>query len=230
MKKGAIFCGLALCSMVGVESQTWPERPFQGTEAEAFNWTPEDSAGMAYWLTIRQNWADTHQDDIPTAVGGAVESKESVLAWWLRGRDAGWALGCLGFGLVLGLMARQFRSRQKERQRKQAGLEKWPALEVLAHGSGNPMNPQVMEAAANAIRDLLVTPTPGLVSPPWPQLNESEAECAHLTLQRMSTREIADIMHCTTKHVYNLRTSIRKKLDIPTESDLVSELMRRASS
>lgn len=214
-------------AVLKVRAQEWPDRPFVDPWSESFAWGESDSLAMDEWLQIRERW---HENPVGASPSIHVEISESVWGWWLRGGGVGTVAWCLGLGLVVGGLLRRSNIRRLKRQQSDSALTRWPALSMLAAASDGGASAAARTAAAESIRSLL-TPAQEELSPPvWPHLNDSEAECAHLTLQRLSTREIADIMHCTTRHVYNLRTAIRKKLDIPTSADLVAELMRRASS
>lgn len=208
-------------------AQEWPERPFVHPWSEPFAWGESDSLAMDEWLEIRERWFENPPAAHPST---HVEISESVWGWWLRSGGVGPVAWCLGLGLIAGGLLRRSNLRRLKRQQSDSALTKWPALSMLATASEGGFSTAARTAAAESIRSLLSPARKELSPPVWPHLNDSEAECAHLTLQRLSTREIADIMHCTTRHIYNLRTSIRKKLDIPTSADLVAELMRRASS
>jgi DNA-binding CsgD family transcriptional regulator len=215
--------------MTGVTEQGhWATLPFEASHSTAFNWTDSDSLGMAEWVMIRERWSAQPSEESPLL---SLEMQDSVFQWWLKSGDLPVVVWGMVSALAVGLVLRWIRLKHRKNQTKvDWAFDQWPALALLASSQAQGAKESARKAAADAILGLLLPAREQLSPPVWPHLNDSEAECAHHTLQRLSTREIAEIMHCTTKHVYNLRTSIRKKLDIPTSADLVAELMRRASS
>ena len=61
----------------------------------------------------------------------------------------------------------------------------------------------------------------------WLMLNPSEREVAIKIVQGKAADEIATQMNCTTSHVYNLRSSIRKKWDLNPEEDFKKAIKER---
>ena len=61
----------------------------------------------------------------------------------------------------------------------------------------------------------------------WMMLTPSERELASKIIQGKAADEIATQMNCTTSHVYNLRSSIRKKWQLNTEEDFIQAIEER---
>lgn len=60
--------------------------------------------------------------------------------------------------------------------------------------------------------------------PKWLELSATEQELAFYLVQHFSIKEIAVKMSCTVGHLYNVRSSIRKKWNLEPEEDLISAI------
>lgn len=58
----------------------------------------------------------------------------------------------------------------------------------------------------------------------WSLLNASEQEVAIYLAEGLSASTIADRMSCTTRYIYNIRSSIRKKWELDADVDLVHSI------
>lgn len=70
------------------------------------------------------------------------------------------------------------------------------------------------------VGDLASTVTKGK----WSLLNASEQEVAIYLAEGLTATTIADRMSCTTRYIYNIRSSIRKKWELDAEDDLISSI------
>lgn len=58
----------------------------------------------------------------------------------------------------------------------------------------------------------------------WSLLNASEQEVAIYLAEGLTVATIADRMSCTTRYIYNIRSSIRKKWDLDADADLIEAI------
>lgn len=201
----------------------WAERPFAPPFATDFNWSPQDSAGQAQWRMFRENWNTL--SPMPFTESPPLES-ESAWSWWWRSKGSGWMVGAVGLFLAAGAAGWWRRKRDFTRTDLASFAEHWPELHVIADVLKGQPQDTTFTAALNQIHQRL-SPAAAALRPEWNVLNDSERECAELILKRLNPNEIARMMHCTPKHVYNLRSNIRKKLDCEPGADLQAELEQR---
>lgn len=201
----------------------WADRPFYPPFASDFQWTPSDSAGQAQWRVLRENW-DTHAP-LPFQESAPLEN-QSAWGWWWRSDAAGWMVLAGGAFLAAGGVGWWRRRRDFPRTDLAPFAEHWPELHVVAEVLHGRPRDATFAAALSQIHQRL-SPAAPTNRPEWNVLNDSERECAELILKRLNPNEIARMMHCTPKHVYNLRSNIRKKLDFDPGEDLYAELQRR---
>jgi DNA-binding CsgD family transcriptional regulator len=64
--------------------------------------------------------------------------------------------------------------------------------------------------------------------PAWHELGPAEKELIDCMLKGMTPKEIAQLRGVSTLHIYNLRSHVRKKLNVPKHQDLVSFLRHQA--
>ena len=53
---------------------------------------------------------------------------------------------------------------------------------------------------------------------PWDQLDSTETEVLKLLINKKSAKEISQFMNCSVGHVYNVKSKLRRKLNLPDES------------
>ena len=102
----------------------------------------------------------------------------------------------------------------------------WPELTRFAHGSNN------ADGAAEELRMLelvasLSDPETRTHSSAWTQLSPSEQAVVWGTMRERSVQDLAEELACTPSHVYNLRTSIRKKWKLDSKESLVQAIRTR---
>lgn len=226
-----IGCLLAAYSMVlaaqtSSESADWAERPFVSPFAEAFAWQPADSSGQELWKALRLNWETLPQ--LPYDEPAPVDVR-SAWYWWWHTAGAKWWTLALAVALALAGTGLWWRTRQFPKLELTAFAEHWPELRVIADGLDHRSVDAAYSASIAQIQHRLL-PSASPLRPEWNALNDSERECAEFILQRLGPHEIARLMHCTPKHVYNLRSSIRKKLNIAAGNDLDAEMFTRFGS
>ena len=209
-----------------VQPSPWAIRPFEADMADEFNWTASDSAGMEQWRALREAWpndSQTFTESFETPVVTATS-----WSWWWQGEEA-----LVSVCLVLGFLAISsmawIRTWQLRRLRiPQSNLGIWRALRALNDSAaGIPANEAIVQAAYLEVRNRLLPESAAAAE--WEGLDFSsrEMECADFILQGLGPQEIAEMMHCTPRHVYNIRSSIRKKLDLPSEENLMKILLLR---
>jgi DNA-binding CsgD family transcriptional regulator len=64
--------------------------------------------------------------------------------------------------------------------------------------------------------------------PAWQELGPAEKELIDCMLKGMAPKEIAQLRGVSTLHIYNLRSQVRKKLNVPKHQDLLSFLRNQA--
>ena len=157
---------------------------------------------------------------------------------WKMGATAG-ALGLMAVVLVLQFMrSRQLQRNLKEMrameevnlpQQQRVDEEDWVALvQALTYGKGLKKALLIAlrmraEFAGQTGSDLNLEAISG-----YDELNEREKEVAAHIASGMTSSEIADLLHVSTKYTYNIRSRIRFKLGVPDEEDLL-EWLREAS-
>ena len=105
-------------------------------------------------------------------------------------------------------------------------LSRWPELTRFSKGTGDP------ESAAAELRMLelvagLRHPESRVLSSAWNKLTPSEQVVAWGTIKEQTVQDLADELACTTSHVYNLRTSIRKKWTLDSAEPLAQAIRSR---
>lgn len=107
-------------------------------------------------------------------------------------------------------------------------MRHWPELDRFAKGTGDE------EAARTELRMLellasLRDPEARTVSSAWNKLTPSEQVVAWGTMRNRSVQDLAEELACTPSHVYNLRTSIRKKWQLNSDESLGQAIRARHS-
>ena len=177
------------------------------------------------------------QADTESVSTGATVLEELIagldpLASWTAGEDTphefavaatweGWAIAVMVL-LGLALMSRAAWMMWRTRTL----LKAWPELERFADGKGN------REQAEAELRMLefvagLRHPETRKVSAAWNKLTPSEQVVAWGTMHDKTVQDLADELACTPSHVYNLRTSIRKKWQLETEESFAQSIRAR---
>lgn len=201
---------------------TWALRPFSSAGAKAFQWSDTDLEGMKLWHRLRAVWGEV---DLPKVQGVVVDADASVWSWWWAMDQAPWLMTVwvVSAGMLLG--AWWFWRRERPAPLSEHVTRRWPELEVLQQ-EGAPK--AVLDVALNRIREQLLPGRGERSRWVWSELNEREQECAGYIVQGLAPDDIARMMHCTAKHIYNLRSNIRKRLDLPKAVDLEAALRARA--
>ena len=209
-----------------VPQAPWAARPFETDLANAFHWTEADSAGMKQWHALRETWPNTSEafhESFETPLVNATS-----WSWWWKGDEA-LVTVCLVLGLLVITTIAWTRTRNLKRLHiPHSNLSIWRALRTLNDSTTRiPANEAVVQAAFLEVRNRLLPES--AASAEWEGLDFSsrEMECAEFILQGLGPQEIAEMMHCTPRHVYNIRSSIRKKLDLPSEENLMKILLLR---
>lgn len=204
----------------------WAIRPFETDMANAFHWTEADSAGIKQWRALREAWPNTAQPFDESFEEPLVNA--TSWSWWWQGDEA-LVTVCLALGFLAISAIAWIRSRQLRRLHiPQSNLSIWRALRALNDSAaGIPANEAIVQAAYLEVRNRLLPESATAVE--WEGLDFSsrEMECADFILQGLGPQEIAEMMHCTPRHVYNIRSSIRKKLDLQSEENLMNILLLR---
>lgn len=202
----------------------WAIRPFSNAGAEAFQWSDTDLEGMKLWHRLRVAWGEV---DLPEVQGVVVEAEDSVWSWWWAMDQAPWllAVSVVSAGVLWG--AWWLWRRERPVVLSEHVTRRWPELEVMQREGASKA---VLDVAMNGVREQLL-PSRGDRKPwVWSELNEREQECAGYIVQGLAPDDIARMMHCTAKHIYNLRSNIRKRLNLPKEADLEAALRARADA
>lgn len=203
---------------------TWAVQPWMPPHAEAFSWGVGDAEGARMWRALRLNWVPDESVKADAAV--APLHRHSAWGWWMRAGQAPWLIAGAVLAIALACAARFQRRRLVANTRRPACFVHWPELNAVVAGLPLRRPGAAYAMALHNVHLRLESKLPA-VRPGWEVLNASERECAECAMQRMNPAEIAQLMHCTTKHVYNLRSSIRKKLDLPADLDLEESLRQR---
>lgn len=204
----------------------WAVRPFTSPDDAVFHWEASDSVGMHHWLSLRDSW-----------LGGGAESRRLADAlprpvssrWWWLGSDEAllWMVILAGSALLVVAFAWRW---SRLRRVSPSGLPRHLntlIATLFRTSASSSLTPAAVHAAFAEVQDRLV-PKP-LEPENWPGLgfNPSEIECANLTLAGLNASEIAGRMQCTSQHIYNIRSSIRKKLGMPAEENFEATLRMR---
>jgi DNA-binding CsgD family transcriptional regulator len=204
----------------------WAVRPFTSPHGAAFHWEATDSVGMHHWRSLRGSWSDGGA--VSQRLASALPRPVSSRWWWLESDDAlVWMVTLAGSALLAVAFAWRW---SRLRRISPSGLPRHLNAVIAAlfrtSASGS-LTPAAVHAAFVEVQDRLV-PKP-LELENWPGLdfNPSEIECANLTLDGLNPNEIAERMQCTARHIYNIRSGIRKKLGMPTEENLEATLRLR---
>lgn len=216
------FGAFTTCAAQDAEA-AWADRPFVPPFAEAFAWQPGDSAGQQLWRELRMNWETLPQ--LPYEEAAPVDVRSAWHWWWHTG-GAKWLTLALALAAAIAGTGWWWHRRLFPRLELASFAEHWPELHVIADGLDGRAVDAAYLASINQIQLRLLPSAPPL-RPEWNALNDSERECAEFILQRLGPNEIARLMHCTPKHVYNLRSSIRKKLNIAAGNNLDTEMFKR---
>ncbi len=205
-------------------SSDWAARPFAAPWSDSFRWQDSDLNGMQLWYRLRLNWGEPLE---PKFHGVTVEVNESVWSWWWSAGQAPWLVAGMVVTALAAVVA--WWAWRRERPAPVAGhaLRRWPELEVLQQRGASKA---VLDVAMSGIRERLIPPRMDQDPWAWSELNEKEQECAGYIVRGLALEDIARMMHCTPKHVYNLRSNIRKRLNLPKDADLEATLRARADA
>ena len=129
-----------------------------------------------------------------------------------------WGLGLLGVGLLVGAIWPALRVAHRAKT--------WPAIYRFVQGKGD------VEEAEEELRSLelvigLLHPETRESSGAWAKLTSSEQAVVMGLLQDRTVQDLASDLACTPSHIYNLRTSIRKKWKLDSDEPLPQALRKR---
>ena len=110
--------------------------------------------------------------------------------------------------------------------RTRALTNRWPNLLMFAEGKGNRDEAEAELRMLEFIAGLRHPETRRL-SATWNKLTPSEQVVAWGTLHDKSVQNLADELACTPSHVYNLRSSIRKKWQLDSGESLAQSIRAR---
>jgi DNA-binding CsgD family transcriptional regulator len=202
----------------------WTFRPFSNAGARAFQWSDSDLEGMKLWHRLR---VVSGEVDLPKVQGVVVEADDSVWSWWWAMDQAPWLMAGCGVSAVMLVGAWWLWRRERPVLLLEHVTRRWPELEVLQLEGASKA---VLDVAMNGVREQLLPGRGDRNQWVWSELNDREQECAGYIVQGLAPDDIARMMHCTPKHIYNLRSNIRKRLDLPKEADLEAALRARADA
>lgn len=105
----------------------------------------------------------------------------------------------------------------------------WPNLvQFLQNGRNRPKAMKEL-SEIDVLLSLVFTSNEG-IEQDWLRLTSSEKSVARSILEEKPANEIAEEMAVTVSHVYNIRSSIRRKWGVESNQELVAAIQRRIPS
>lgn len=104
-------------------------------------------------------------------------------------------------------------------RRHRGAVAHWPALRARFAGMGEPADADVELRSLELLVGLKYPDTRKSTSA-WQSLSPSEQVVAMGLLKHKTVHQLAQELACTPSHIYNLRTSIRKKWNLDREVSL----------
>lgn len=208
----------------GAEAR-WAIQPWSQEHIDLFHWKDEDAKGQLIWLELRENWDTNSTPEYQSMIEC---EDETAWSWWKSKGVLSFYMISSSLFILVGGIAFGLRQQAKTRLAWEGLLEHWPELHTIVQIlQGEQATPTFLAAVSQARQRF--QPASPMVHPDWSVLNSSEKECLDLILKRLTPTEIAEIMHCTPKHIYNLRSSLRRKLNVEAEDNLDATIIQRFS-
>lgn len=214
----------SVAEFVACAESDWAGLPFAEPWSRGFEWRESDLDGMRLWYGLRSDWGEHIE---PEFKGIHLETAESIWAWWWAAGQApylvvGIAVSVLALGAAWWAWRRELPSAVSGH-----AFARWPELAVLQQRGASKA---VLDVVMSDMREQLIPTRAEKERWRWSELNEREQECAGYIVRGLAPEDVARIMHCTPKHVYNLRSNIRKRLALPKDADLEATLRARADT
>lgn len=174
------------------------------------------------WMQSAQLILWARHQRLELNLGAEKAAREAHLAGLGYWRVATSALLLLGFACLGGVV---WLKRRERRQLELDGL-RWPAM-VSALQKGEVDEDATLEWQSlkrSFPRDVKTG------KERWEKLSAPEKEVAQMLVELLPVRKIAKQMACSPSHIYNVRSSIRRKWDLASEDDLLEAISRELQS
>jgi len=177
----------------------------------------EDELMWSWMRSISERlWMQHHRPQADLGMDSVLKARE-------QSATVQWTLVALGvWGCALLLAVGWLRIRRYERAILNVTSERYPAL------ASAPLAQEWTDSVRKEWTQLqrLDPPDSGASTGRWRLLSAPEKEVAHLLVQHLPVRKIAKQMACSPSHIYNVRSSIRRKWNLEATEDLIEVIAR----